>query len=68
MNELQKKVYDYVRQNPNTTIHQISTALKIEDVETLNAVLKLQSKHYIKQDIQPLGHGIIECCYYSVEN
>ncbi len=67
---MKKKIYDYLKNNANSSIHKIAYELKIYEQDVLKTVSDLESKYYICMKILPLGNDIEpdNSCFYSVIN
>ncbi len=55
---MRKKVYDYFRENPNTTHHQCAQALHIPEKVVLDAIAELYKDRLLDLHALPLGNEL----------
>lgn len=65
---MKKAVYDFIAQNPNTTIRKCASALQIEDLAVMAWIHELRNEGCVKSMILPLGNDIDpdSSTFYSV--
>ena len=59
---MKKAVYDFIAQNPNTTIRKCAEALQIEELSAMVWIYELTKEGYLSCKVLPLGNGIDEDC------
>ncbi len=63
---MKKYVYDYILSNPHVSIHEIASALAIQELETLKLVRILEKDGYVRMDSPiPLSQANNNSCFYS---
>lgn len=63
---MKKRVYDYICSHPDTSIHDIASAIDKPEMEALNIVDALHGEGYITlTQIVPLSQENSDSCRYS---
>lgn len=65
---MKKQIFDYVKQHPDCTHHQVARALKIDEIQTLSAMQELTKAGYLTVKVRPLGNTVDLNCsvfYYT---
>ena len=67
---MKKKIYDYLKNNANSSIHKIAYELKLLEKDVLKTVQELESEHYICMTVLPSGNDAEpdNSSFYSVKN
>lgn len=67
---MKKKIYGFLNNNENSSIHEIANELKIPEPDVLKTVQELKDEHYICMTVLPLENEIknANSCFYSVIN
>ena len=65
---MKRKVYDFIAQNPNTTIRKCASALQIEDLAAMAWIHELRNEGCVKSVVLPLENDIDpdSSMFYSV--
>ena len=65
---MKKAVYNFIVQNPNTTIRQCASALQITDMAAMAWIHELRNEGCIKSAVLPLGNDVNpdSSMFYSV--
>ena len=63
---MKKKIYDYVRNDSHSSIHEIASALDMQELEALRIVHILMKDRYVRMDSPvPISSTKRHSCYYS---
>lgn len=67
---MKKKIYDYLKNNANSSIHKIADELKLPEPDVLKTVQELGDECYVCMKVLSLGNEIENdnSCFYSVVN
>ena len=65
---MKKAVYDFIAQNPNTTIRKCASALQITDMAAMAWIHELRNEGCVKSAVLPLGNDVDpdSSMFYSV--
>lgn len=55
---LEKQVYDFIANNPNTTARLCAKAVNIEELVAIVVINKLRKKGFLTAEILPLGNQV----------
>ena len=63
---MKKKIYDYVCNHSHSSIHEIASALDMQELEALRIVHILMKAGYVRMDSPvPISSTNSDSCYYS---
>lgn len=74
---MKKQIFDYIKQHPDCTHHQVSTALGVDEIQVLAAIDELEKKGILAIKVRPLGNAVDPNCsvfyhaskdFYPLEN
>ena len=59
---MKKQIFDYIRQHPDCTHHQVSAALEVEEMQALSAMQELEKEGFLAVKARPLGNIVDPNC------
>ena len=64
---MKKRVYDYICNHSHSSIHEIASALDMQELEALRIVHILMKEGHVRMDSPvPISSTNSDSCYYSV--
>lgn len=55
---MKKLIFDYIKQHPNCTHHQVSIALDLNELQVLSLIRELRKNGFVAGIVRPLGNAV----------